>query len=375
MNARLSSRIGYSIVVAIVSGLASAAHAGDTSLSSALNELLGGEGKATKTGEKPRGAFEIRVVAGDDNEPVGEAKVAVAHVSEGFIHYGGPDSVQAYSPSQQTQWGYGGEQSAVPTAMDVTLADGRVTFTGLMAGKYNLIASHSTLGVAVLRDVILKRPRGGEPLEVRLETPASIEGVIKGLTGSKDSRYGYAVPFSTSCGKGGINVRLPVEVGEDGTFRTPAVPVGGRWTLTISAFVRSRGFAAPLVEWPVDVTFGRKTEVTIDLTAGPSVTGQVLGPDGKALENVSVVVARPGYGRESQLARIGEAPKQSKVDLAGATAADRPKQEPVFSGKEKDGLRRFGVLTGADGKFRIGGLTTGDYRLEAKRWTRRTEPG
>ncbi len=287
---------------------------------------------------KPINVFEGRVVDHADHKPVAGAKVVVADTERGFLAYHGHQFVFAYAPNDKVLFFFtkrNGRRSAEVT----TDSDGRFVIKGLVAGQYALIAVHPGRGVGIREDV--KQPNAGDPLEVVLDPPTFAEATIRGLAGGDTFLQTELVPVDHV---GKVVVR-PGFVDETSVFSAMGaglstdgtagpLPAGLKWAVSAHTYVAKRGFSAPLLSMPVDIETGKVNKLEIDLTKGEKLTGEVHGPKGEPLKDVSVVLK----------------------------TTDKPAYE-------------YGAVTDDKGKYLLTGLRGGDYTLEAKRWARRTAPG
>ena len=300
----------------------------------------------------PLNVFEGRVLD-HAGQPVAGATVVVVDAESGFIGYMGPDQVYAFAEDEKFLLFFS-KRNGRRSGRETTGADGRFVMTGLKSGKFDLLAVHAEKGIAVVNGV--EQPNEGKPIEVKLEAPAFVEGTIRGLSSDEPIWMGNLAsgkergrvslqPFVRLVPQGLSEPVMPGEGEEmtilDGpidfdvrTFKVGPILADASWTLSFQQYVRKHRFGALILELPLDIAPGKTTKVEVDLTKGEKVSGLIRGPDGKPLEDVSVVV-------------------RSK--------AERP--------------CAYGGVTGPDGKYTVAGLPEGEYTLEAKRWAIRTAPG
>jgi len=280
--------------------------------------------------------FEGRVFANDGTTPVPLAYLAVAEVETGFISGGGPGEVFAGAPNEKVLLFFtkvNGRRSHVGQAD----AEGRFRIEGLKAGNYMLVASSEQHGVVILTKVT--QPNEGNPLKVVLTAPTFVEGTIRGLALDPLITYAAlrpssAVPWLPNPGDAPrIFYQPQLGLDSQGKFRSAPLPAGGKWSLVVDQHVLARNFAATILERPVEVEVGKSAVIEVDLTTGQRIEGRITGPTGEPLPDV-VVTARPTASSETGYA--------------------------------------YGAVTRSDGSYAIGGLASGDYRLEAKRWAVRT---
>jgi hypothetical protein len=286
----------------------------------------------------PLNEFKGHVLDPTGQNPIAGARVTVVHSERGFMQYNGPQQVMVYAPNEKFMLFFT-KRNGLRSGSATTDADGNFVIKGLEAGQYNVLAVHTDKGVRIIEKV--SQPNEDKHLDIVLDPPTFVEGTIKGLPSSgmrsgrlepsehKTSvRVGLFVPLA---GEGSPLFGSPSPKGE---FKVGPLPVGDDWRLSIGQFLPKRGFQAPILEIPLTVEAGKTNRLDLDLTGGATLAGQVNGPKGETLEDVSVTV--------------------------------RTKEEPT---------RLFGTVTATDGKYTLAGLAEGDYVLEAKRWARRTKPG
>jgi len=203
---------------------------------------------------------------------------------------------------------------------------GRFAIQGLRPGTYHVVALHETDGTALAKDVELTESTG--PLELKLEPPAFVEGTITGLKlptglGAYTARLvAEGLPDNTT-------FRHTVDLRKEPQFHLGPLPPADAWRLVLNRRVRANGYDATILDAPFEAG-----KLTIDLNEGERLTGEVRGPNGEALRNVSVLAKPVG----------GHAPA-------------------------------LGAVTGKDGTYTIKGLGSGEYELQALRHAKRTAPG
>ncbi len=289
---------------------------------------------------EPLNVFRGRVLDHATREPVAGAKVLVAAAEKGVIHYARPELAGAYAPDDKVLLFFT-KRNGKRSAEVVTDTDGRFLVRGLAAGQYNVMAVHAERGVAIMENV--SQPNDDAPLDVVLAPPTFVEAHIRGLP-TNAFGGGLMCSLVPAAPSDRIYVRLdllrsmlsPIEADPTPYDRWTAGPMPAftGWTLQAENYVVKRGFSAPRLVLPVTVEPGKTTKLDVDLTKGAKLSGQVRGPKGEPLEDVSVVLRTPG-------------------------------EPPTV----------YGTLTDADGKYTLPGVPDGAYALEAKRWARRTAPG
>jgi hypothetical protein len=285
--------------------------------------------------------FEGRVVDGAQRTPVPQAKIAVASADNGSIFYQGPDNVRGYAEDDKVLW-FITKRNGRRSAETATDNDGRFTIQGLAEGTYNVLVVHPDRGIAVLANV--RQPNQGNPLEILVPPPTFLEGKIAGLNLHGQRSYAHLTGGSPT---NRVAIEPRVVIAADGQFRvgpllipdavrgvSPDEAKKNGWTLSVYQLIAARNFAATLLDLPIPLEPDKTTHFDIDLTRGPQLAGQVIGPNNQALPDVSVV------------AQLSSDPPQ-----------------------------RYGAVTDAQGKYAISGLPEGKYLLKAERYAPRTGPG
>ena len=282
-----------------------------------------------------KGLFRLKgQVLDHDGEPVSGAIVAMADSDKGAISVMGSDQVFAYRSSPgDAEFPWFDSESRMQQSMQTTSdSEGNFSIRDIQPGSYNIIAVHKTKGVTVMKDVAIEK--GSKPIKVELNKPTFVKGRVQGQSAAGlaiNERFCSLVPSGMP---EKVYFNCPVLLRDGGRFRVGPLPQADRWTLSFSRMVEPQGYAATLLTAPVHVRPGRTARLTVDLTEGATLAGEVRGPKGEALSGVSVL----------------------------ATASDA-------SGWA------YGAVSDADGKYTIKGLPDGDYKLEVKRHAKRTAPG
>ncbi len=281
-----------------------------------------------------------RVWTPEKKTPAAQAYVTAVAAEGGFLIYSGPSEVMAFVPGEEKVFLFFAKPNASRSGSVLADSEGRFAIDGLKPGKYHVLAVHGERGMTLLRDV--EQPTTGDGMDLVLDPPTFLEGKVAGLSsagsvvmGSLQRSEEEKIAISSGDGRPTVIVNQPrFEPSADGTFRVGPIPSGGQWTLEIQQMVPSRKFSAPLLKRPVTLTAGVANRLDVDLGAGSRMTGRVLGPSDEALADVAVSIS--------------------------TTESD-------------EALRRIhGAITDAEGRYVIGGLTDGAYRLDAKRWLPRT---
>ena len=268
-----------------------------------------------------------QVYSAEDRTPVPNARIYVVDNTEGHLFYQGVNDVTVFG-APETVWWFSEEANQSRGGQATTDEAGGFKLEGLRAGTYNVMAVHPTLGVTLLKHTV-QFPETSS-VEIALDPPTFIEGTLKGWSGDALRQ----LQLVSSLAGRRVHAQLQLEPDANGSFRTGQLPAFENWQLTAYEFVRPRNFAAPLIEYGFTIQPGETAHIDLDLESAPEVAGRVVGPEGKPLADVSVVL-------------------HALDDMR---------------------LKR-GAVTDTSGEYSIGGLTPGRYRLEANRWLPRTGPG
>jgi len=306
----------------------------------ALPSIPAAHGEEPSPTAPPVNRMEGRVLTADKETPVVDATVAVVDVQGGFLLYRSPTDVFVHAQGQKVLLFFT-KQNEARSALVRTDAQGRFRIEGLKAGNYHILAVHPQFGIALDKNVM--QPTTGAGVDLVLESPTFVKGMIRGLAGLNGREMASLTPLSQApwfpdpIGWGGtrISVQPSFKLEADGSFHVGPLPFAGDWTLQVEQFVPSRRFGATLLKAPLRVKAATTNQIEIDLTQGAALEGRVIGPTGEPLTEVAVSVA---------------------------SAAGR-----VVSVSD----RQYGAVTDADGKFAIRGLADGRYQLDAKRWGRK----
>ncbi len=278
--------------------------------------------------------------------PVAGVGVHVVDTSQGFLFYGGPDSVDCMACSDDSSW-YWPVRNPYRCGMTTTDRKGRFVLRGLKSGAYLVLAVDGERGVQITSHV-LYTPRG-ESLELHLKEPTYLTGSVRGL--DLEPRDGTLVRASLSYDQNQMELDAPtfpseclrvylrVQPDELKDFRVGPLPAPGRYRFRVVRWSETRGFTATLLKHSVNVAAGEAASLRVDLGPASPIRGQVLGPQATPLEHVAVTLTR-------------------------------------LDDERADGAwTEVGDLTNEKGQFAVGGITPGTYHLTANRWLPRTGPG
>ncbi len=210
-------------------------------------------------------------------------------------------------------------------------ARGEFRISGLLPQPYRLMVTHEEHGPLVRDDVV---PDAQPQILVLPKGNAVCGRVLDGVTRRPvpGSRVTVQVPAGWPVLRQGVLVPPTAVTDADGRFRVGGLPGGIAW-----ATAESEGSFAPKTG-PIQPGSG---EITLLLRAGSRVTGRVQDPASRPLPDALVqVIPRKHDGTPHPA-------------LAGAGNAGRR------------GLPR--TFTGSSGRFDLGGLPPGSYRLLVKK--------
>lgn len=287
----------------------------------------------------------LNVISGQvldhEGNPVPDAQVALARTEGAIIIYqGGDQPIDTYGSDKRVLLLFTARNGR-STMVVKTDKDGRFKAEGMMDGEYNLLACHPTRGVVIMPNAA--SPDDEKELRVVLELPTFVSGSIKGLPDApKEKPAGLLsmapmdfLYLSPTAGSPGVAMSLHNFPATLDSFEFGPIPtLGTEWRLQVERYVPTLSFGAPLYAASLKPKAGERIRLDVDLTKGETLAGEVKGPKGEALANVSVTV----------------------------TSDDEPGT-------------LYGALTDSSGKYTIRGLSQRSYKLEAKRWAKRTAPG
>lgn len=300
--------------------------------------------RQTAAAEQPPvvNVFEGRVLSHDSREPVPGTIVAIADADEGYIGYDSPGAIEV-SVNERGKTGPANTDNAKRAVKVTTDDQGRFRIDHLRAGKYNLLTVHPQRGAVVIAGLDL--PAGGTTKDVVLEAPAfldlSFRGILPREPQQTSVRFGALWPWLRTAERKSMNfaalaINPFIPISEDADVRIGPLPVEGDWVVTVFPLA---GKALPeliTLQKRVRVEFGKTAAVEVNLNEGTRLQGRLIGPDDVPLANALI-----------SLALLGEGP----------------------------GPRRFGARTDAKGEYVVRGLPDGKYKLESKRWGKKTRPG
>ena len=296
-------------------------------------------GDAAAPEEEPLNVFTGRVVD-SSGDAVAEASIYAFHAEEAQVWYSGPESVRVYAQSEKA-WLFFPKRNGLRSAEVTTDRAGRFTAYGLVPGPYRVLVVHAKRGATV--SPTLRQPNPDAPATVTLEPPTFLKGQIKGLdTAPRQetplySRMWKAVWDNPADSEHFLRLwtHPEIDIQPDGTFAVGPLPAGGDFTFQLNRFVKARGFSVDLLKRNITIHQGKTTDLVIDLSRGETLSGLVVGPEGKPLDSVAVTIQ----------------PQENAKDLPWSS---------------------LGTLTDGEGRFALAGLSPGTYQLAANRWLRRT---
>jgi peroxiredoxin len=249
--------------------------------------------------------------------PVAGARVIAGELGHALLQYESPSKTSVITPgvaeSEARRW-------AVTLVTDEA---GGFAAPELAAGEYTVLASDPQ---ATPRGIAFTtiRLREGERRNLRLvlQPPGYVVGSVSGIAADpKAWELGLAPRRRLS----NLSLRPEWERLEraDGTasFRSRALPAVIEWDLV----GRLDGVSTPLLRIPVDAHPGEETKVALELGGGVTISGRVLDQEGRGVAGASIV----------------------------ATSGKVPTTE-------------LGTVTDGEGRYRLGGLAIGTWKLIAK---------
>ncbi len=267
-----------------------------------------------------------------EGNPVAKATVAIADAKDGHLIYLGPDSIIASGPDETVLFFFS-KRNGRASAKTQTDESGQFKFEGLRHGTYNLLAAHKS-GIAIRKNMSYEKD--DTSLELSFEKPAYIELSLTGLpdddchvslthdetADEDDPSTLYFAPF------------LNYDAESTEPLRVGPLPSGRKWLLQSAKNVKKQQYFATMFQMTIETIAGETSKVAVDLKQGERVEGRVVGPEGEALADVSVI----------------------------ARTRDRNPRE-------------YGAVTDKKGAYTITGLPSGELDLVAERWIPRTAPG
>jgi protocatechuate 3,4-dioxygenase beta subunit len=284
-------------------------------------------------GQPPENVFAGRVLD-HAKKPVEGATVAVITTGEGFMFYRAPGEMHLWV-SDDKLWGLFTRRNGKRSAKTTTDADGKFEIRSLHEGKYHVLAVHPERGMIVVPDV--RQPNADKPVDIELTPPTFVRGTLSGWSDAGQGCYcGARQVLEEGAENTPLSHQVHINPGtlakKDGEFQIGPLPAGGKWRLSVQRFVPKRSFAASLIEKNVSLAEGKSNVVDLSKGKTSPITGQIHGPDGKPLRDVSVTVAF----------------------------------------KDADGIdATHGALTDKDGKYTVPWLPDGKLKLIAQRWAPR----
>ena len=327
-------------------------------------------------------------VAGTDGSPIAGARLVIDLATHG----GEETYVRAH------------DATAPPLSEVTSGADGRFVLAGVPKDAERVVVVATAPGR--IRGVGIWE-RGGEPLTIRMQAAATLTGVVVGPDGAPVADASVEIRRTDEPPASHLNQNsFDTVTGEDGRYRIDGMPTGHVW----AASARHDGFADSEERGGLKVDAETTCDLALRAVARLDVT--VLAPDGTAAGPVWLTVETTRRERDLQQRESSPfeitiktpgpvrivtdtgrfAPKT--VELSVAPGERRALEIRLAAGAAIEGvvlddaggrvalaqvvasssaqkqswvadlLRR--ATSGADGSFRIGGLTDGPYRVSAQ---------
>lgn len=211
-----------------------------------------------------------------------------------------------------------------------TGAAGEFAVEGLAPGQYSLIAAAADGPLSLSRATVA--PGSASSVRIVLEAPRRVGFDLSGL-GFDATRH--VIELRPRLHQANLRI-TPALTRVDGSwsFQSTALPALPEWSIVATESVLDSGFRATLFSLPVTVEGGATEKVKLALEAGLGASGRALDPAGAPLAHVWVA----------------------------ATSLSEPQRE-------------LGVVSDAEGRFGLRGLTRGRWRFEARRHELRHSAG
>lgn len=256
--------------------------------------------------------------------PLGGARVIAGELGHATLFFNTPEEMFVGMP--------GVPESETARFGGVTRCDdeGRFAFDGLTPGEYSLIVADSVRGIALGSAHV--EEGASSRLKLVARAPARLRGSVKGV---KFDPTRHVLELAPSVPRANVSFTPRLEVqGDSWTFRSTALPADFEWRLQGSEIVFEHDYRATLFGEPAMLRAGEESELVLSTNDGPRVRGRVLDASGAAVSGTSVLATSRGS--------LG---------------------------------RQRGAVSDAEGRFEIGGLEAGAWRLEGARWSMRELPG